>query len=69
MHILASLELMELANCLVCMVYDNFDNPPPSEKNFSRYAHSVTSELIFCPNHQPLGSVDALLGEIISYHT
>ena len=36
-HVLASFKLAKVANRLVGMVDDRFDNPSPPEKNFSGY--------------------------------
>ena len=58
LHVLASFKLAKVANHLVGMVNDCFDDPPPPEKTFSGYTDDVTTELIFSPN-QPINHLEA----------
>jgi hypothetical protein len=57
-YIQASFELAEVADHLVGVVNDHFNDPPPPEKNFSGSANYVTIQLVFCPN-QPIDHSEA----------
>jgi len=39
-----------MADCGVCLVNDNFDQPPPPEKCFLGNAYYVQAHLVFGPN-------------------
>jgi hypothetical protein len=39
-----------VADCLVGMVNDHFNDSPPPEKNFSGTTNNIPIQLILCPN-------------------
>jgi hypothetical protein len=57
-YIQACFELAEVANCLLGMVNDHFNDSPPPEKNFSGNTDYIPVQLVLCPN-QPINHSEA----------